>query len=134
MKKLLLAVLLVVGLTASAQDKPVEGKEGKTCSKTHCKSPEKCIERLTKALELTADQQPQVKKIVEAKFAKIKEVKANTDKELKAVLTADQFAKWQEIKAKREGGKKCSKEAKKKSCCKKGKKSCSKDKKKEEAK
>ncbi len=124
MKKLALALLLMVGLTVSAQDKPAEGKK---CTKgeASCKSPEQCVEKMTKELSLTTDQQTKVKAIVSEKQAKMKAAHEETETKLKGVLTAEQFTKWQEIKNEN------SSEGKK--CCKK-KKACSKSKKEEEKK
>ena len=125
MKKVVLALLLMVGLTVSAQDKPAEGK---TCAKGEksCKSPEQCVEKMTKALDLNADQQAKIKEIVAQKQAKVKASHDEADAKIKTVLTAEQYTKWEGIKKEE-----CSKDKK---CCSKGKKSCSKDKKEEKKK
>ena len=123
MKKLFLAVLLVVGFTTFAQ----EQKEKPQRLETEKLSPEQRsqlqLKKITKDLNLNADQQAQVQKLIaeqsakrEALRAKIKETKDSNEKpsaedrammidemkdgkkamddKLKSILTPEQFEKW----------------------------------------
>lgn len=115
MKKLFVAALLVVGITAFAQE-----REGRRSGKEKLTSEQKVdfqVKKMTKDLELTEKQASEVKTIVakqvqkrEAKRAEIKadkekdraEMKANMEKEqaavsadLKKILTPEQYAKWE---------------------------------------
>ena len=76
------------------------------------------FERMAEQLNLTADQKPKVQSIMEAqrqkvrdlrqdtsltaedRKAKIKAVQEDTATQMKAVLTADQFQKWQDMQSK----------------------------------
>lgn len=51
------------------------------------------LERMTRELKLTADQQARVKAILEAEHAKKAALKAETDGQFKAVLTKEQYSK-----------------------------------------
>src|SRR5690554_7446079 len=95
MKKLVLMIAMFVGVTAFAQERKMEQKR---------MSAEDKVERLTKELDLTAEQQAKVKEIyakkAENKKAKRTEVmttrKARSeafDKELRSVLTPEQNKK-----------------------------------------
>jgi len=95
MKKLVLMIAMFVGVTAFAQERKMEQKR---------MSAEDKVERLTKELDLTAEQQAKVKEIyakkAENKKAKRTEVmttrKAENDafdKELRSVLTPEQNKK-----------------------------------------
>jgi periplasmic protein CpxP/Spy len=76
------------------------------------------LERITKALDLTADQQPKVKAVLDDQMqkmrdlhndpdfsslsqddrrAKMKTIRDETNAKLKDILTPDQFAKWQNM-------------------------------------
>jgi Spy/CpxP family protein refolding chaperone len=123
MKKIFLTALLVVGLTTFAQVQ----KENPKTSEVEQLSPEKRIqvqlEKISKNLNLSADQKVQVEKIIKERSAKIAEMKAklqalyagkvkpsNEDRALikeelvqeksalvdkmKGVLTPEQFEKW----------------------------------------
>jgi hypothetical protein len=79
------------------------------------KSPARGFDRLSELLNLTADQKPKVQAILKGsmdkrhalredtslsaddKKAKAKDIQDDTATQLKAVLTADQFAKWQKM-------------------------------------
>jgi len=123
MKKLFLAALLVVGFTTFAQ----EQKEKPQRPETEKLSPEQRsqlqLKKITKDLNLNADQQAQVQKLIveqsakrEALRAKIKETRDSHEKpsaedrammidemkdgkkamddKLKSILTPEQFEKW----------------------------------------
>lgn len=121
MRKLLLAALLVVGITAFAQE-----KEGRRNGKDKLTSEQKVdfqIKKLTKDLDLNEKQVSEIKAIVtkqvlkrEEKRAELKadkekqiaEMKANREKEqaavsadMKKILTADQYAKWEKMREER---------------------------------
>ena len=121
MKKVFLAALLVVGITAFAQEKERkrDGREKLT--------PEQKIDfqvkKLTKDLSLNEKQVKEVSVLVakevekrEAKRTEMKELKAKKRAEMKAqmeteqaavssemkkILTAEQFAKWEKIREER---------------------------------
>jgi protein CpxP len=79
------------------------------------KSPARGFDRLSELLNLTADQKPKVKAIMDAQMQKMRDLREDTGlsqddrrtkmkaihddtaTQLKAVLTADQFAKWQKM-------------------------------------
>lgn len=81
----------------------------------NAKSHARGFDRMAEDLNLTADQKPKVKTIMDAqmqkmrdlhqdnslsrddKHAKMKAIHEDTATQLKAVLTADQFAKWQKM-------------------------------------
>jgi protein-arginine kinase activator protein McsA len=129
MKKIFLTALLVVGLTTFAQVQ----KESPKTSEVEQLSPEKRIqvqlEKISKNLNLSADQKIQVEQIIKERSVKIAEMKAklqalhagkvkpsNEDRALikeelvqeksalvdkmKSVLTSEQFEKWNSIRAK----------------------------------
>ena len=123
MKKLSLIVAvalgtLVAGSMAMAQDTatPKKGKGGFT--------PEQQLERMTTQLNLTDDQKPKVKAVLEDTAKKMKDVapedrrtkgrelRDEQTKQLKAILTDEQFKKYEEMMQR--GGKKGGKKAEKK--------------------
>lgn len=84
MKKLLVSVLIALAVPTGMAQAGESGPKGP-------KGPK--LERLTRELNLTADQQAKVKAILEAEHAKKEALKAETDGKLKAVLTKEQYAK-----------------------------------------
>ncbi|SRR5690606_5451493 len=95
MKKLVLMIALVVGVTAFAQERRMEKRQMSVESK---------VEKMTVELDLTAEQQAKVKEIY-AKKAETKKTQAHRagddtfDKELRAILTPEQIKKWEAKKA-----------------------------------
>src|SRR5690606_1606198 len=95
MKKLILMIALVVGVTTYAQDRRMDKKQ---------MSVETKVEKMTVELDLTADQQAKVKEIY-AKKAETKTTQTHKagddafDKELRAILTPEQIRKWDAKKA-----------------------------------
>ena len=118
MKKVFLAVLLVVGLTTFAQE-----KEGRKEKLTPEQKVDFQVKRMTKDLDLNEKQAKEVRVLVtkevtkrEAKRAKKKEDKAQERSEMKAeilanqaamgsdmkkILTAEQYTKWEKNREKR---------------------------------
>ena len=121
MKKVIVAALLIVGITASAQE-----KEGRRAERENLTSEQKVdiqVKRLTKDLNLNDKQVQEVKALVskevekrEAKIAEMKELhtkerekmkaqreadQAATSANMKKILTADQYAKWGKIRDER---------------------------------
>ena len=117
MKKVIVAALLVVGITAFAQE-----KDGKPAGREKLTTEQKVdfqVKRLTKDLDLNEKQAKDVRALVtkevekrearraemqEAKAKKGEEMKAQMDREqaavsedMKKVLTPEQFAKWEKI-------------------------------------
>ncbi len=121
MKKLFVAALLVVGITAFAQEK--EATKGPIGKLTTEQKVDLQVKKLTKDLDLNEKQVKDVKVLVtkevekrEAKRAEMKEmkdqkredIKANMEKEqaavsseMKKILTPDQFAKWEKMRDER---------------------------------
>lgn len=120
MKKLVFAMLLLLPLTALAQPQTPPKPEEMAKKQT---------ERLKKEVTLTADQEKKVNEVylasatkMEAAFksgqssretmvAKLKEIRAEEETQLKTILTADQFTqfqaaqkKWDAERAQRHGG------------------------------
>ena len=118
----LIAALAVGGLLvctnlSSAQ----EAKEGK---KKGMGSPQQMVEQMDKELKLTADQKTKVTTLFEERSKKIRELRSDTslsqeerreksralmqenDKKLKAILTSEQWEKWQKTREQYRGGKK----------------------------
>ena len=115
MKKVLLAILLFVGITAIAQEKKAPRAEGKKLT------PEQKVDfqvkRLTKDLNLNETQAKEIRVLVtkevekrEAKIAEMKKKKEQNKEErmaehkeqqvafatdMKKILTPDQFSKWE---------------------------------------
>jgi len=118
MKKLILSALLIVGITAFAQEgrKPGSGKNKMTTEQRV----DFQLKKMTKDLDLNEKQAADVKALVtkqvqkmEEKRAQIRadkqkdraEMKANMEKEkelmsaeMKKILTADQYAKWEKLR------------------------------------
>lgn len=121
MKKLFLAALLVVGLTAFAQE-----REGRKAGREKLTTEQKVdfqVKKLTKDLNLNDKQAKEVRALVtkevekrEAKRAEIKEIKAKKREDMKAkiqaeqeavsadmkkILTPEQYTKWEKIREER---------------------------------
>jgi hypothetical protein len=121
MKKVIVAALLVVGITAFAQEK--EGLRAKKEKLTTEQKVDFQVKKLSKDLNLTVEQTKSVQDLVtnqvkkrEAKRAEMKEIKekklaemkAEMEKEqaavsadMKKILTPEQFAKWEKIREER---------------------------------
>jgi hypothetical protein len=127
MKKLIIAALLVVGLSASAQDKMEKRPDRAEMEKL---TPEQrnqlTLKKMTLDLDLTAQQQEQIKPIIEEQSAKREAMraarKANQEQptteeraamknkmldeqiamkdKMKNMLSAEQFEKWNAMKEK----------------------------------
>ncbi|WP_264522342.1 hypothetical protein [Flavobacterium sp. N1994] len=121
MKKVFLAALLAVGITAFAQE-----QEGRKMDREKLTPEQKIdfqVKRMTKDLSLNEKQVADVKALVakemekrEAKRAEMKENKAQARKDMRAqmeadqaamsadmkkILTAEQYAKWEKIRDER---------------------------------
>ena len=121
MKKVFLAALLVVGITAFAQE-----KEGKKMDREKLTTEQRVdfqVKKLSTDLELNEKQAKDVRALVakevekrEAKRAELKENKAQDRKEMRAqmeanqaamssdmkkILTPEQFSKWEKIRDER---------------------------------
>ncbi|WP_293894571.1 hypothetical protein [Flavobacterium sp.] len=121
MKKVIVAALLVVGITAFAQE-----KEGRRAGGGELTSEQKVdfqVKKLTKDLDLNEKQVKDVKVLVskevekrEAKRAEMKELltkkrdemkarreaeQATLAAEMKKILTAEQYTKWEKIREER---------------------------------
>jgi protein CpxP len=104
MKKLIVAALLVVGMTTFAQE-----KEGRIPGKEKLTSEQKVnlqVKKMTKYLGLNETQTKEIRvlvtKEVEKREAKIEEMKAQRKAEqaavssdMKKILTPEQYAKWE---------------------------------------
>jgi len=116
MKKLIIALVLVIGLSGFAQESTKEEMEKMTPEQRH----QKHMEHLTKELNLDAKQQKEVSQIMSEKSMKIQAINSEydskkgkmsdqdkmeckskkeaehkvVDTKMKAVLTADQYQKW----------------------------------------
>jgi biopolymer transport protein ExbB/TolQ len=118
MKKVIVVALLIVGITAFAQEK--EGLRAKKEKLTTEQKVDFQVKKLSKDLNLTVEQTKSVQDLVtnqvkkrEAKRAEMKEIKekklaemkAEMEKEqaavsadMKKILTPEQFAKWGKIR------------------------------------
>ncbi len=118
MKKVIVAALLVIGITAFAQEK--EGIRAKREKLTTEQKVDFQVKKLSKDLDLTAEQTKSVQDLVanqvkkreskraemeENKEKKLAEMKAEMEKEqaavsadMKKILTPEQFAKWEKIR------------------------------------
>lgn len=122
MKRLSLIAALVLGglVTCSIVANAQEGKDGKGGKGKSGGRPtvEQRVEQLTAALNLTDEQKPKVKAVLEATSKKMQElfgggtsreqmrekmqpIREEEAKKLKDILTAEQFGKWQKIEEER---------------------------------
>jgi Spy/CpxP family protein refolding chaperone len=124
MKKVFLAIVLLIGLTTFAQEK--EGKKGNREKLTPEQRIDLQLKRMTKDLDLNEKQVTELRTLVtkqeekrEAKRAEIKEKraknaikkeevkaaiekeKADNDAAMKKILTPDQYEKWVKIREER---------------------------------
>ena len=100
MKKLIVAALLVVGLTTYAQE-----KEGRRVGKEKLTSEQKVnlqVKKMTKDLDLNEKQTKDVRALVTKQVEKREDIKAQIQAEkeavsveMKKILTAEQYAKWE---------------------------------------
>lgn len=100
MKKLIVAALLVVGLTTYAQE-----KEGRRAGREKLTSKQKVdlqVKKMTKDLDLNEKQTKDVRALVAKQFEKREAIKAQMQAEkeavsveMKKILTAEQYAKWE---------------------------------------
>ena len=100
MKKLIVAALLVVGLTTYAQE-----KEGRRAGKEKLTSEQKVnlhVKKMTKDLDLNEKQTKDVRALVTKQVEKREDIKAQIQAEkeavtveMKKILTAEQYAKWE---------------------------------------
>jgi Spy/CpxP family protein refolding chaperone len=100
MKKLIVAALLVVGLTTYAQE-----KEGRRAGKEKLTSEQKVnlqVKKMTKDLDLNEKQTKDVRALVAKQVEKREAIKAQMQAEkeavtveMKKILTAEQYAKWE---------------------------------------
>ena len=119
---LVLGSLLASGLASQAQDNTNTPPAG-TPPPGGMRGPGPSFEAISKRLELTDDQKPKVKPIIEDmqkqiadyrkdnpdatmadRRAKMKEIREAATTQLKDILTADQLTKWQQITARRPNG------------------------------
>jgi Spy/CpxP family protein refolding chaperone len=99
MKKLIVAALLVVGLTTYAQE-----KEGRRAGKEKLTSEQKVnlqVKKMTKDLDLNEKQTKDVRALVAKQVEKREAIKIQMQAEkeavsveMKKILTAEQYAKW----------------------------------------
>jgi Spy/CpxP family protein refolding chaperone len=100
MKKLIVAALLVVGLTTYAQE-----KEGRRSGKEKLTSEQKVnlqVKKMTKDLDLNEKQTKDVRALVTKQVEKREAIKIQMQAEkeavsveMKKILTAEQYAKWE---------------------------------------
>ena len=100
MKKLIVAALLVVGLTTYAQE-----KEGRRAGKEKLTSEQKVnlqVKKMTKDLDLNEKQTKDVRALVTKQVEKREAIKIQMQAEkeavsveMKKILTAEQYAKWE---------------------------------------
>jgi hypothetical protein len=100
MKKLIVAALLVVGLTTYAQE-----KEGRKAGREKLTSKQKVdlqVKKMTKNLDLNEKQTKDVRALVTKQVEKREDIKAQIQAEkeavsveMKKILTAEQYAKWE---------------------------------------
>ena len=100
MKKLIVAALLVVGLTTYAQE-----KEGRSSGKEKLTSEQKVnlqVKKMTKDLDLNEKQTKDVRALVAKQVEKREAIKVQMQAEkeavsveMKKILTAEQYAKWE---------------------------------------
>ena len=68
----------------------------------HKDKSEKHLQKLAKKLDLTKDQQDQIKKLMDDKKQKIEEAGKNYDEQFRTVLNDEQKKKWDEKMAKKQ--------------------------------
>ena len=100
MKKLIVAALLVVGLTTYAQE-----KEGRRAGREKLTSEQKVdlqVKKMTKNLDLNEKQTKDIRALVTKQAEKREDIKAQIQAEkeavsveMKKILTAEQYAKWE---------------------------------------
>jgi Spy/CpxP family protein refolding chaperone len=100
MKKLIVAALLVVGLTTYAQE-----KEGRRAGREKLTSEQKVnlqVKKMTKDLDLNEKQTKEVRALVTKEVEKREAIKIQMQAEkeavsveMKKILTAEQYAKWE---------------------------------------
>ena len=100
MKKLIVAALLVVGLTTYAQE-----KEGRKAGKEKLTTEQKVnlqVKKMTKDLDLNEKQTKDVRALVAKQVEKREAIKVQMEAEkeavsveMKKILTAEQYAKWE---------------------------------------
>ena len=100
MKKVIVAALLVVGLTTYAQE-----KEGRRAGREKLTSEQKVdlqVKKITKDLNLNEKQTKDVRALVAKQVEKREAIKAQMQAEkeavsveMKKILTAEQYAKWE---------------------------------------
>lgn len=100
MKKLIVAALLVVGLTTYAQE-----KEGRRAGREKLTSEQKVdlqVKKMTKDLDLNEKQTKDVRALVTKQVEKREAIKIQMQAEkeavsveMKKILTAEQYAKWE---------------------------------------
>ena len=122
----LLAALLVTAMACASMVQAQDKKEGADSSAPGRKgrgfTVEQRMERMTKDLELTDDQKPKVKSLLEEsqkkmqalrddtstaqsdKREKFMDIRKDEDKKLKEILTADQYAKYEKMRDERKKG------------------------------
>jgi len=118
-KTLMMATLVAGGLLAGtslqAQDTPKDKPTGDQPAAQAPRRPQFSLEGLAKQLDLTEDQKTKVKPIMEEqqkktaevrkdtalsqedRRAKMKEIREATGTQLKPILTAEQYAKWEKM-------------------------------------
>lgn len=133
MKKLFIAALLVVGMTSFAQERKARTERAKMEQMTPEQRNQLHLKKMTLELDLNTSQQKEMSKVIAEQSAKrearIKEMKANKDsnskptsdemfarknrmldeqiamkERMKKILSADQYKKWDEMRAKRHHG------------------------------
>src|SRR3970040_2153562 len=105
MKKLIIAALLVVGMTSFAQerDKMERRQHGNDMEKfTPEQRNELMMKKMTLELDLSAKQQAQMTSIIAEKSAKRQEMMKARKENTKNILSAEQYEKWDAMKAKHE--------------------------------
>lgn len=118
MKKLLIAALLVVGMSSFAQEANDKPNRGKMENMTPEQRSERRLNRMATDLGLNADQQAKLKVLFAEQEAKRtssadaskderKAFKTQMDDRMKAILTPEQLEKWnannEKMRARREG-------------------------------
>lgn len=121
MKKVIVAVLLIVGVTTFAQEK--EEKSDEKVKLTPEQKINLLVKKMTRDLDLNEKQQKEYKSLIakqveniDAKKAELKELKGKDKKDLKAkiqveqdaiteeikkILTPEQYLKWEKIREER---------------------------------